>query len=120
MDEAGLSQAVDAYRKALFVLPESVDLRSILAVMLETLSEQYRQVNAPEKPRKETHEKLARLQLEINRLRKEELKLVARNVRQLPNSTAPWARVTLQFRYGLTLLLDGRRQKTHNGLLRAT
>ena len=52
VDEAGLSQAVDAYRKALFMSPESVDLRSILAVMLETLSEQYRRVNAPEKPRK--------------------------------------------------------------------
>ena len=120
MDETRLMQAVAAYRKAIRLSPESVGPRSNLAVVLEKLSDGYRRIIAAGMPRKETDEKLALLQVEIKKLRQEELELLARDVRQIPDTTVARAHAALLFRYGLALLLDGQRQKAHDALVRAT
>ncbi len=97
-------QAMGHYQKAIAVEPGVTGPRTNLAALLErNLSSQ---PNPESKP-------AAALKVEINRLRKEELPLLKRDVGLLPTAAG------IQYRYGLALYVDGQKELAATHLVRA-
>jgi Flp pilus assembly protein TadD len=103
-----LSAAEEAYRTAIHVEPHLTGPRSNLAALLEQMVQTdgagYRRVSP---------EQVARKQQEVQQLRRDELKNLARDAKLLPDS-AP-----IQYRYGLSLYLHDQREEAEVALQRA-
>lgn len=97
-------QAIEHYQKAISVEPSVTGPRTNLAALLErNLSSQS---NPDSKP-------AIALKEEIDRLRKEELPLLKRDVGLLPTAAG------IQYRYGLALYVDGQKELAATHLVRA-
>lgn len=97
-------QAIEHYENAIAVEPQVTGPRTNLAALLErnlNLQSNANSANA------------AALQKEIERLRKEELPLLKRDVDLLPTLAA------IQFQYGLSLYADGQKAEATERLVRA-
>ena len=116
-DLKGLEQAARAYDTAIRLSPHTVGPRSNLATVLESFIPQRRGVATG--PGLMTGKNGNQLRSRSRQLRQQELKLFERDVRQLPKSAPRRARAALQYRYGLSLLLNGKRQKARDALERA-
>jgi Flp pilus assembly protein TadD len=99
-------QAEDAYRTAIRIEPLLTGPRSNLAALLERSAERLIIRSATS----ETPEPALRGQQEAKQLRREELDLMARDARLLPESAA------IQYRYGLSLYLNGEEEKAEQAL----
>ncbi|MDX1925040.1 MAG: multiheme c-type cytochrome [Pirellulaceae bacterium] len=97
-------QAIEHYQKAIAVEPSVTGPRTNLAALLErNLSAQR---NADSKA-------TAAIKQEIERLRKEELPFLKRDVELLPSAAG------IQYRYGLALYVDGQKELAATHLVRA-
>ena len=105
-----LQQAILHYETAIAVEPRTTGPRSNLASLLQDNLPSSPPVAAPAASESTT---TSALQAEIDRLRKAELPLLARDAGLLPDA-AP-----LQYRYGLALYLDGQREAALPVLIRA-
>lgn len=102
-----MQQAITHYETAIAVEPQTVGARSNLAALLEE------NLSSPTPPGAASADAQTALRQEIDRLRKAELPLLARDVGLLADA-AP-----LQYRYGLALYLDGQHEVALGPLLRA-
>lgn len=98
------TSAVEAYRNAIRVQPGVTGPRSNLAALFESLAG-----NVPPQSQQARN-----AMAEVNRLRAEELELLARDAQLAPDSGA------IQYRYGLALYLAGKISDARKALLRAT
>ena len=92
-----IKSAIAAYQTALRLGPHTTGPRTNLARLLDEAGRQD----------------------EATRLRKEELQLLARDVRHLPASVPPPMRAAVHFRYGLALFLDAQIQQSREELEKA-
>ena len=97
-------QAIEHYQNAIAVEPNVTGPRTNLASLLER--------NFGSQSNSSSASAVA-LQNEINRLRKEELPLLQRDVKLLPTAAA------IQFRYGLALYSDGQKENAVEHLIKA-
>jgi Flp pilus assembly protein TadD len=97
-------QAIEHYQKAILVEPGVTGPRTNLAALLER--------NLSSQPNPESKPAIA-LREKINRLRKEELPLLKRDVDLLPTAAG------IQYRYGLALHVDGQKELAAKHLVRA-
>ncbi len=102
-------RAIAAYRDAIRVEPDLTGPRSNLAALLERILRQETQRFGPNRLPKRVRGYAA----EIKQLRRQELKLLARDARLLPNNAA------LQYRYGLAAYLAGQTDAAEKALRRA-
>jgi tetratricopeptide (TPR) repeat protein len=103
-------QAVAAYRTAIKVEPLMTGPRSNLAALLDRMVELELQMRGPSGASAAIREK----QAAAAKWRQEELPLLARDARLLPNSAA------IQYRYGLALYLAGKQEEARRALQRAS
>ncbi len=99
-----IQQAIEHYQKAITVEPSVTGPRTNLAALLER--------NLSSQPNPESKPAVA-LREEINRLRKEELPLLKRDVGLLPTAAG------IQYRYGLALYVDGQKELAATHLVQA-
>ena len=97
-------QAIEHYQKAIAVEPSVTGPRTNLAALLER--------NLGAQPNADSKTAVA-LKQEIDRLRKEELPLLKRDVELLPSASG------IQYRYGLALYVDGQKDLAATHLVRA-
>lgn len=97
-------QAIEHYQKAIAVEPSITGPRTNLAALLE------RNLGAQ---RNADSKATTAIKLEIDRLRKEELPLLKRDVELLPSAAG------IQYRYGLALYVDGQKDLAATHLVRA-
>jgi Flp pilus assembly protein TadD len=102
-------QAIDAYRTAIRIEPGLAGPRSNLAALLERLLQQ----QAATASRRPLPPRMRNYHEEIERLRAEELELLARDARLLPDSAV------IQYRFGLAAYLNGRLEDAEQALRRA-
>jgi len=102
-------RAADAYRDAIRTEPGLTGPRSNLAALLERILEQETRRFGPDK----LPQRVRGYPREIETLRQEELKLLARDARLLPDSGP------IQYRYGLSAYLNGDADAAEKALLHA-
>ena len=100
------ADALAAYRTAMRVEPRMTGPRSNLADLLDRICERELQRSIDGQP----NAQVLQLQAEAKQLRREELELLARDARLLPNSGS------VQYRYGLSLYLNGEQEKAEQAL----
>ena len=100
------ADALAAYRTAIRVEPRMTGPRSNLAALLDRLGEREMPQSADERPSGQ----VLQMQQEAAQLRREELELLARDARLLPRNAA------IQYRYGLSLYLNGEQQAAEQAL----
>ncbi|MHB8953325.1 MAG: cytochrome c3 family protein [Pirellulaceae bacterium] len=100
------ADALAAYRTSIRVEPRMTGPRSNLAALLEQRGEREMRRAAEDRPGEEARP----WQAEAVQLRQEELELLARDARLLPSNAA------LQYRYGLSLYLNGQQQAAEQAL----
>lgn len=103
------ADALAAYRTALRVEPAMTGPRSNLAGLLERICQRELEGTAGGQPTPAVRA----MQSEIERLRREELELLARDARLVPESAA------IQYRYALALYLDGQPEPAEQALREA-
>ncbi len=104
-----LAEAESAYRKAMRVEPRLTGPRSNLAAVIE----QQIEIDRRRTGRPVPNDAMAKRQAEVDDFRRQELDLLARDARLLPDAGA------IQYRYGLSLYMHGERQKAEQALFRA-
>ncbi len=100
------ADALAAYRTAMRVEPRMTGPRSNLAALLDRLGEREMQRSADDR----SEAQVLQMQQEAAQLRREELELLARDARLLPRNAA------IQYRYGLSLYLNGEQQAAEQAL----
>lgn len=102
-------RAIESYRNAIRTEPGMTGPRSNLAALLERILEQETRRFGPDK----LPQRLQNYPREIEQLRGEELKLLARDAKLLPDNAA------IQYRYGLSAYLNGDAEGAEGALRRA-